>query len=245
MKRLLGIALLALGAANFASAVPVTYQYTTGPASGAFNFVSANPELLSALNGLTVSGTFTYDNEVPQTGTTKGPIVFGQSDYAGAISNLTGAVGGFTLSQDAGGGSVANEGYSFLTSDFFQLGATTTTGFVLGDLGLQLVATRFFWIESTLIAGSPAPIPDFLGDNGLPTTLPAFPGRLALDFVSLTLPPGPLAFNFAFFDGLAVTAAPAAVSEPGTLPLLATAGLGLLLLGVPASRRRVHRERRH
>lgn len=65
----------------------------------------------------------------------------------------------------------------------------------------------------------------------LPGVLPAFQGRLALDFVASGDPNGPQVY--AFFDGLTV-AQVAAVPEPDAYAIM-LAGLGLL--GVIARRR--------
>ncbi|MFM7506486.1 MAG: PEP-CTERM sorting domain-containing protein, partial [Rubrivivax sp.] len=91
-----------------------------------------------------------------------------------------------------------------------------------------LVNGRLFWIE-----GLPG-IGDFTGNDALPAVLPGFSGRLALDFVPIDAPAGPV--SYVFFDGLTVTAVP----EPSPALLLA-AGLGVVWLrrrqaaGGPAS----------
>ena len=85
-----------------------------------------------------------------------------------------------------------------------------------------------FWIEG---AQMPNLVPEFLPNQNLPGVLPAFQGRLALDFVATGDPNGPQ--YYAFFDGLTV-AQVAAVPEPDTYAIM-LAGLGLL--GVIARRR--------
>jgi hypothetical protein len=232
VTRLFSLALLSLGAAHQAGAIPVNYEFSTGPAWGAFNLTgSANPSLLGALTGLTVSGSFTYDSETPLSSTVDGPFVVGQRNYLGAFSNFAATVGAFSIAQSGeGSGQVANEGFVASSSDFFQL-STFSDGMVLTDLSLALVNARLFWIEGQLMQGAITPIPDFLNDSNLPGAPPSFAGRLALDFLSLTLPPeNPAALNFAFFDGLVVRAAPTAVAEPGILSLILIGGLALLFV---------------
>ena len=82
LRRAVIAASVSLGFATYAYAVPVNYQFTTGPVTGVSTFLGPNQAALDALSGLSVTGTFTYDSDVPQSGTTNGPIVFGQSDYA-------------------------------------------------------------------------------------------------------------------------------------------------------------------
>jgi hypothetical protein len=77
-------------------------------------------------------------------------------------------------------------------------------GFVLGDY--HLVNVRLFWLEG--LAGAP----DFLASSDLPTRLPEFPGRLALDIVPAT-GVGPTVF--VFFDNLLVQ--PVSAPDPGAL----------------------------
>ena len=103
--------------------------------------------------------------------------------------------------------------------DFVQLNTqsqTPMTGFSVGGYTLQNV--RMFWIEGQQTPGT---IPDFLSSQSLPSVLPGFQGRLALDFV----PTGGGAQSFVFYDGLTVTPVP----EPETYAML-LAGLGLLTL---------------
>jgi hypothetical protein len=236
LRRAVIAASVSLGFATYAYAVPVNYQFTTGPVTGVSTFLGPNQAALDALSGLSVTGTFTYDSDVPQSGTTNGPIVFGQSDYAGALSNFSASVGGFTVTAPSGVGSVANEGYSNPVlpggSDFFQIGlAQPVSGFTLGAVNLVAVGTRLFWIENS--TGNTL---DFLNDNSLPTTLPTSTGRLAVDFLPVNATPGDFSgLNFAFFENLQVTAAPVSVPEPSAWALLALSSVALLIV---APRRR-------
>jgi hypothetical protein len=238
--RLFSLAVLSLGAAHQAGAIPVTYEFSTGPIFSAASFAGPNPGLLNAFSGLTVSGSFTYDSDVPQTSTTNGPIVFGQLNYLNAITDFEATIGAFSIAQSGeGGGSVANEGFNN-TSDFFQAGAFSD-GIVLADLSLRLINARFFWVEGQFLQGATTPIQDFLNDSSLPATLPSFAGRFGLDFLSTTLPQdNPAAFNFALFDGFVATPAPITVAEPGILSLIVGGGLALLFV---ATRRRALRIR--
>jgi hypothetical protein len=230
--------LVALGLAGTAHAVPVTYNFSTAPISSATWFGGGSggvdPELLAALSGLSVTGSFAYDNEVPLSGTQNGPLVFGQSNYQGAISGLTATLGTFAFSAPTGGGNVADEGYApplpaplppAIPADFFQLGTLASAGQVLGDY--TLAGARLFWIENSTGGGL---APDFLSGNDLPSLLPTFSGRLALDFVTSAQQEGPTLLHIGFFENLAVTAAPVetSVPEPGTLSLLIAAGAGML-----------------
>src|SRR4051812_32885103 len=94
---------LLAGAAQSVYATPVSYQFTTDPlASSVLMPIPVvgfgGPEILSALSGLSVTGSFTYDRDTPLTSTTNGPVVFNQANYLNAVSNLTGSVGPGTLS---------------------------------------------------------------------------------------------------------------------------------------------------
>lgn len=223
--------LLAQGITSSAMAAAVTYTFTGtnifGPSSAA----------LAPLAGLSVSGSFTYDAD----GALNISGASGSS-YQG-FSSLSGTVGGYSFSDSSGGVVVQNDSYTppypypEVPSDLFLLYAEPTlgmsgsynlTGFTVP--GLTLVNVRLFWIEN-LISGTP----DFLGSNDLPSALPTFTGRLALDFVaspytpvdgqpSPTLP----ALSIVFFDGLTVSPV-AAVPVPASLPLFASGLLGIML----------------
>jgi hypothetical protein len=235
--RKLAIAAALLAPATYAFAVPVTYTFSTGPAVAATTLTGFNQPLLDALSGLSVTGSFTYDSEVPLTDVTDGPVVFGQANYAGAMSNVSGSLGALPFAGTLDGfANVANEGYAppvpgFVPKDFLQV-AQVATGVVLDGLGLRQIDARFFWIEGLDVGQGP--IADFLSDSTLPAQLPGFQGRLAIDFLSVDAQPGDFSsITFAFFDGLEVK--PVAVAEPGSLPLALTGAL--LLIAVVRTRR--------
>lgn len=201
------LALAAMLTAVQADASPVTYEFVTGPVN------SAPPWAPEITPGSTVSGTFEYDPGAPLTGpgTLPGTLL-----YRGASSALAGSVQGLAFSDPAGAAVVGDEqtGTPPGTSgvDLLTLLADTRgscdpcdfQGFVLGDY--QLVNVRLFWLEGAVGA------PDFLSNSDLPTLLPEFPGRLALDFISTT---GEGPTLFVFFDGLLVQ--PVSVPDPATL----------------------------
>lgn len=226
------LAAVLLGAgASFAVAAPVTYSFSTaaGPLAG-----SSGPAGLLGGNSF-ASGTFEYDALSPATGTTSAGMTFyGIQNLPGfptSFLNLAGSVGGYAFS-DARGTTVAGNDNFVLTDysttpptnqlvDFVQLNTqsqTPTVGFSLG--GYTLVNVRMFWIEGQQV---PSTVPEFLANQNLPGVLPAFQGRLALDFAPTGNPTGPL--SYVFYDGLAVTPVP----EPETYAML-LAGLGLLAL---------------
>jgi len=231
--------------AGSADAAPVKYRFTTdaaafgGPTGPAIPFPSP-----SLFDGGT-SGTFVYDSEAPFVLT----LADGASLYSGAIpssvsgitttlSDLSGAVAGFSFSDSGGQGIVGND--SFLPSgsstkvDFFQLAfdpplsspaPRNLAGFTVGEF--ILINFRMFWIEGQT---TPGLVPDFLSDQDLPAALPSFTGRVAFDFIQTG---NPAATSFVFFDGLRVV--PAAVTEPATLALL---GAALASLGLSRRRKR-------
>lgn len=127
-----------------------------------------------------------------------------------------------------------------LIRDFFSFNADNTTGtafrnlmgFTIGDYRVWNV--RLFWQEGQSV---PNLVPDFLSNadepapDPLPSTPPAFNGRLAIDFVhDVPNQDGTVVQYAMFYDGLLVTAIP----EPQTYAFL-LAGLGLL--GFAARRR--------
>jgi hypothetical protein len=233
------VATASLGFATSAHALPVNYQFTTGPVTAVSSFLGPNQAAFDLLNGLSVTGTFTYDSDTLLSGSTNGPIVFGQSDYAGALSNFSASLGGFGITAPTGIASVANEGFANPapnpSTDFLQVGLMQpVSAFTLSGVNLRAVGTRLFWIENS--TGNTL---DFLNDNSLPTTLPTSTGRLAIDFLPVDAAPNDFSgLNFAFFDNLQVTAAPVSVPEPNTGPLVALSFIGLL---IAAARRRALR----
>jgi len=238
LRRTLLLATASLALATSAHAVPVNYQFTTGPVTTVVSFQGPNQAAFDLLSGLSVSGSFTYDSDVPQSGSTNGPFVFGQSDYTGALSNFSASLGSFTIAAPSGIGSVADEGFSNPVppnSDFFQLGILQpVSGFTLSGVNLVAVGTRLFWIENN--TGNTQ---DFLSSNALPTAPPTSTGRLAIDFLPVDAAPGDFSgLNFAFFENLQVSAAPVSVPEPGTWALLALSSIALLIVGARRRSRR-------
>ena len=228
IRTLAGVAITL--AAPAALAIPVTYQFTTGTAitipPGAPPPVI--PPELAPLTGFSVSGTFVYDSDAPQTDSVTAPLNLGAAIHAGAFTNLSGSINGLHFADASGQATVGNDTFFFplpppgVRLDFLELVANTTlgspdfTGFALGNL--RLANVRLFWIETQAV---PELIPDFLTASLLPGVLPDFHGRLALDFVRIDT--GALA-SVQFRDQLRVTRLP----EPSTFAL-AVAGLIVLL----------------
>jgi PEP-CTERM motif len=243
--RTLGLAfavaiVLSQSISSLALAIPVTYSFTTASASQPLPPFASPPSL--ALIGLSVSGSFTYDAD--------GAFLGGNattSAYAG-FSSLTGTIGGYSFSDSSGLVTVQNDTYAPqlppalpqpTPNDLFLLSAEIPNGGDDYDLtgfdvaGYTLVNVRLFWIEEIIGAA-----PDFLDSSALPSALPTFSGRLALDFVPAPYTPvegqplpTPPTLTYVFFDGLMAT--PVNVPEPESLPLLA-----LGLVGVTFARRR-------
>jgi len=224
-------------------AAPITYNFSTGALNSGYycgalpgcTYSSTDLHPWFSFSGSAhLQGSFVYDSERPLT-LTAGD---GSSIYGGnpsSYSDLSGTVDGHNFSDPRGFTQVADEKFSLfdpITStttmvDFLGLTADPAlsnpnphnlTGFSVG--GYTLVNVRMFWYEGM---NMPELVPDLYNNQDLPTTLPSFHGRLALDFVptgntNLSLTPGSI-----FFDGLSVTPVP----EPETYAML-LAGLGLL-----------------
>ena len=248
----IALAALPLIVWSTAEAVPITYAFTTGIK----NESASGPFLAGALTGLSVAGTFVYDDEAPVLSSFGGITI-----HAGAISSLSGRVGELEFSDPSGQAHVANDSFTpfapalpfppppppepppppppgdllMLLADALAFPPPPETddlaGFTLPGLNLPLLNVRLFWVETLLLPtgftylASGEPIFDFLVDNQLPGTLPAFGGRLALDFPG-QLPDGTPVLRSAFFDDLVVT--PVSVPEPGMLSLLAVGLVPLL-----------------
>ncbi len=236
-------------AAMLAAAVLQLVPGAAHAALAAYSFATAanpsgEPGVVNLLGGSAfVAGSFDYDAAAPATGTSGGLTIYGIQNIAPAFpssfANLVGSVQGNQFSDGRGTTAVGNDNFaqSDLSTnpptttfvDFLQLNTqsqTPTVGFAIGAFTLKNV--RMFWIEG---AQMPNLVPEFLPNQGLPGVLPAFQGRLALDFVATGDPNGPQ--YYAFFDGLTVSPV-AAVPEPDTYAIM-LAGLGLL--GVIARRR--------
>jgi hypothetical protein len=242
--KLLACLSLAVGAAQGAHAMPITYQFTT-EAFGTSPSIATGPSgtaITAALNGLSVSGTFVYDSDSPLTSITDGVPVVGEHNYEdNPISNFSASVGTFNFTGATGKADVADEGYvsrAFpnadpVYGDFLHFVSITDKGISL--LGLPLATARLFWIES---ADPLNPTPDFLTSGDLPDVLPTLSGRFALDFVNKDEAGNVLGLTTAFFYGLTVSPAPVAptpVPEPDLWALLLLAALAL----IPFARRRV------
>ena len=238
---------LAIIASSFAApamAAPVVYNFST--TAGPLQTGSPVVALLGA--SASVSGSFTYDASAPFTVLSQDlGYDAGLAVHAGALLGISGTVAGFSFSDTTGGAaSVGNEVPAF-GGDLLNLNAdpspragqnTTPTGpnfprqlvgFEVGAYTLHNV--RLYWAEA--IPGTA----DFLSASTLPGTLPAFQGRLALDFIRTADPANtanvPYAALTVYFNGLTVQAAP--VPEPSTAAMM-LAGAGVM--AAVAARRR-------
>jgi hypothetical protein len=232
-----------------AMAAPVQYTFSTGAV------LSGPSAITSLLSGLTVSGSFTYDAATPLLGQS-GDLGFepGYAVYATSgnviqsFYGLSGSVGNHAFSDIVGSTSVRN-GYTggtptTSTLDIVTLNADPTLkaganspptdyqrqlqGFQVGDYTLANV--RLFWAGG--VTGGAL---NFLDNNGLPASLPAFQGRLVFDFVRTDDPTNtanvPFYSNSVSFSGLTVQAVPEADAV-----VMVLAGLGVM--GLAAARRR-------
>lgn len=177
-----------------------------------------------------MSGTFAYDSGVAQSGSQPNNAAV----FAGSLISPAGSSPD-VFSDPSGQTSVGNDVlFSTGSGDALVLAAESSVltpfsvvpdnfmGFAIGGgSSLRLVNVRMFWVEGLLGA------PDFLTDQNLPATLPAFEGRVALDFADVSSPSTITAI--VFFDGLFVHAQ--SVPEPASAALLEL-GIASLTLGV-------------
>lgn len=229
-------------AAMLAAAVLQLVPAAAHAALAAYSFATAvnpagEPGVVNLLGSSAfVAGSFDYDAQAPATGSFGGSTIYGIQNippaFPSSFANLVGSVQGNPFSDGRGTTAVGNDNFAlsdFSTNpptttfvDILQLNTqsqTPTVGFAIGAFTLKNV--RMFWIEGQQ---TPNLVPEFLPNQSLPGVLPAFQGRLALDFVATGDPNGPQ--YYAFFDGLTVSPV-AAVPEPDTYAIM-LAGLGLL-----------------
>lgn len=192
MRFMGGGVLAALLLAHTASlADPVSYRFST------FTQVFGNAPVIPVLDGVALSGTFKIDPDVAA-----GPTIpNGAILYPGATLDFSTTVAGTPISDPIGFAVVGNDrqfgaspagdgiilsadpGAPGLPAEFYDL-----QGLDIGNH--RLVNVRMFWLENEAEG-------DFLIDQTLPEWLPAYSGRLALDFIDLANPVGPV---FAFYD---------------------------------------------
>jgi len=203
---------------------PRIYSYVTGDQP-------YGSDLAYMFTGWSVTGTFVYDTTVPPTGTVVNSPAAGATVYVGALTALTGTVMGGAFSDPVGRIVVGDDKYTnaipasdvlVLAGDPGRQGALPSEVFDFDGFeidGYTLQNARLFWIEGMLGAG------DFLTGQGLPEELPAFDGRLALDFV-VTGTTEPL--MSVFFDLLRVSSGGAAVPFADAGRVVGTNQLGVL-----------------
>jgi hypothetical protein len=218
----IGLALLGILALSTtpALAVPITYEFSTGPVLGALNVgVIGDPNnqaLLDVFANSTVTGSFVYDSESPVTSVVTNPLGT-QYLYDGAVTALTGSVAGFTFGDASGRIQVGDElNINGAPRDILQISgaAPDFTGFDLGTLGLTLLNARLFWIEGNPTTNG-GTLSDFLSGNGLPSPLPDLTGLFAFSFAATGSTT--LASTVTFRE---LQIRPVAVPEPVTLSLL-------------------------
>jgi len=251
-KQCLSIAVIVLIAVFFCSsamAAPTQYSFTTAT----FHWSELPDGIIEGDDR--VSGTFTYDSDMPATGVVPatGPTpLIGATLYNSSFSDLSGTIKGLNFSDLNGSTVVMNDNYydSFLddTVDLFQLTVAGPevyglpldfSGFTMGDY--TLVSARLVWAEGPLM-------PDFLDNQNLLASLPVVGGNLYLDFIHNDLfQTGTWSFSDYLqvgfeLDTLSVTTTPPPTSTSSTgVPimngwwLLAALGGGVALL-----RRRKH-----
>lgn len=226
------IACIALLLAPATFAAPVTYTFTTGPASTVLPLT--HPFLLPLLPG-TGSGRFDYDSAAPVLATPFNGLGFTNGSIYRALSSLTGTVGSLAFSDpDSGLVLVSDDGFvgagppdpsdtvvfvAQSTAEPFTLNGFSVSG---GNGTFVLVNVRMFWLED--IAYGTA---DFLSNQDLPAEPPSVNGFLALDFVREQELANPTAQRlFAFFPLQSIS--PVQVPAPaGLLFALGVFGLAL------------------
>lgn len=174
----------------------VSYDFTTGPGASS----PADPVLEGLFTGVTVSGTFRYENWTPALFVLDGPPLTGAAFYPEAVLDIIGSANGLAFSDTIGSAAVGNDRYEPLGFvDFLSSGTgmSLDSGFDTGDY--RLLRVRWFWIETDTTPG------DFLDSDLLPATLPNLVGRLALDFALISDPQIEVSV---FFDGFTITPTP-------------------------------------
>ena len=250
-------ALMQVGASP-SHAAPVGYGFSTGPT--AFTGTGLPPSFFGALVG-GASGTFFWDAAAPFAATNAdgSSSYFGFTPQSvngrpPSLSALSGTVGpgALAFSDPNGSTTVWNDktpnGFFGATPNSdalilaFDPPAANGNLFVRNISGFELdgwriYSVRMLWIESLAMTnefGPPnngTPTTDFLNDQALPRVLPAFSGRLWLEFQN-TANPGQT--SFAFFNNLQVHPTLAPIPEPETYAMLLA---GLALMGMVARRR--------
>jgi hypothetical protein len=247
--RIAAVTLLAGALSSAASAASVEYTFSTATGLTGAGHIAA---LLGA--DAKVEGSFTYNNSGTFYGASgalgyePGYAIYAPSTTPGTLASfrgLAGHVGARSFSDIFGSVNVGNDVATLSGADVLSLSAdpipklgqnTLPTdfqrqlqGFTVGDYTLSNV--RLYWTESLTQ-------PDFLASYALPTTLPAFKGRLMLEFVRTDDPTNtaglPYGSNTVYFDGLTVQAAP--VPEPTSAALMLA---GFMVAGGMLARRRV------
>lgn len=223
------------------SALPVSFSGLVGGASGTFFYDAA-----AHLAVTNADGSSSYFGFTP-------PNVNGQPPSLSALSATVGFQPPLAFSDPNGSTTVWNDttGNSFfgatpnsdaLILSFDPPAANGNTlprnlsGFELA--GWRIYSVRMLWIESLAMtnefgpSNNGTPTADFLNSQALPGVLPAFSGRLWLEFQNTATPS---LTSFVFFNNLQVHPAVAAIPEPESYAMLLA---GLALMGMVARRRR-------
>jgi hypothetical protein len=156
----------------------VSYAFITGEM-----VVMGDPGDLSAVEqfflGRSASGTFLYDNQAGIAGTVGIGQLIGAAVFANT-QDFSASIGELDLFDPEGGTIVANNRAAGGTNDVLQVIARDFPGIEVEGFALTLAS--LVWSEALFGAG------DFLSNEQLPQTLPAFDGRLSLTFESIGNP---------------------------------------------------------